>query len=55
MFLAVGGADLKNESSHSGSSIRLFPARRRSVALLLRRRIQLPAGAAPFSQTKTAP
>ena len=39
----------------TNSSIRLFPARRHSVALLLRRRIQPPAGAVPSTQTETAP
>ena len=37
------------------SSIRPFPVRRRSVALLLRRRMQPPAGAVLSTQTETAP
>ena len=50
---AACGADLAKKISFRESSIRIFPARRRTVAPLLRRRIQPPAGAVPSTQTKT--
>ena len=55
MLYAAYGADLLEKKLFRESSIRLFPARRRPVALIIRRRIQLPAGAVPSAQTETAP
>ena len=53
MLDAAGGADLKKKKTLRENLIRLFPARRRPVALFLCR-IQPPAGAVPSTQTETA-